>query len=131
MKFKSAEADWNISFVSQQVEGRNSGCSVVQKLYRLDATGWVYWIGYVSRSLFRRGRYEDLFEVCYQFLDERFSGDGIDGYGPDHGDHKGEEEDREFHDEHCAGGEYAEWNNDGADDFVRHHFRDSDDARGA
>jgi hypothetical protein len=25
MKFKSAEADWNTSFVSQHVEGRNSG----------------------------------------------------------------------------------------------------------
>ena len=25
MKFKSAEADWNTSFVSQHVEGRNPG----------------------------------------------------------------------------------------------------------
>jgi hypothetical protein len=47
MKFKSAEADWNTLFVSQQVEGRNSMCSVVRKLYRLGTAGWVYWIGYV------------------------------------------------------------------------------------
>jgi hypothetical protein len=105
-------------FVSQQVEGRNSTCSVVRKLYRLGRTGWVYWIGYVSRSRFRRGRYEDLFEVCCQFLDERVSGDGIDGYGPDHVNRKGKEEERELHDEHCASGDYeyeqlrtdAEWN---------------------
>jgi hypothetical protein len=45
MKFKSAEADWNTSFVSQHAEGRNSKVSVARKLYRLSAAGWVYWIG--------------------------------------------------------------------------------------
>jgi hypothetical protein len=34
MKFKSAEADWNTLFVSQQVKGRNWGGMVARKLYR-------------------------------------------------------------------------------------------------
>ena len=53
--------------------------------------------------------YEDLFEVCCKFLDERFPGDRIDGHGTDHHvDRKGEEEEREFHDGHCAGGDYEQ-----------------------
>src|SRR5271154_4908039 len=45
MKFKSAEADWNRSFVSQHAEGRNSRCGLTRKLYRLGGMGWVYWTG--------------------------------------------------------------------------------------
>jgi hypothetical protein len=45
MKFKSAEADWNISVVSQHVDDRNSRAAVARKLYRLGAMGWVYWTG--------------------------------------------------------------------------------------
>lgn len=39
MKFKSAEADWNTSFVSQQVDGRNPGGTVARKLYRRGELG--------------------------------------------------------------------------------------------
>jgi hypothetical protein len=66
------------------------------------------------------GDYEDLFEVCCKFLDERFPGDRIDGHGTDHHvDRKGEEEEREFRDEHGTGGDYeqlradAEWDYSG------------------
>ena len=48
MKFKSAEADWNTSFVSQHAKGRNCIDLLAGKLYRLGAAGWVYWIGCVS-----------------------------------------------------------------------------------
>ena len=119
MKFKSAEADRNTSFVSQHAEGRNWRGAVARKLYRLGMTGWVYWIGYGSRSRFRRERYEDLFEVCCKFLDERFPGDSVDGHGTDHVDRKGEEEERECDDEHRSGRKHeqlraaAEWNDDG------------------
>ncbi len=56
MKFKSAEADWNTSFVSQHVEGRNPGRAVARKLYRLGGTAWVYWTGCRSQTRFGRGR---------------------------------------------------------------------------
>jgi hypothetical protein len=90
----------------------------------------------VSRSRFRRGPYEDLFEVCCQFLDERVSGDRIDGYGPDHVNRKDKEEERELYDEHCASGDYeyerlrtdAEWDYGGGHDgFSSNNFSDSDD----
>jgi hypothetical protein len=35
MKFKSAEADWNTSFVSQHAKGRNWRHQLAGKLYRL------------------------------------------------------------------------------------------------
>jgi hypothetical protein len=85
-----------------QLEG-----TVARRLYRPGAAGWVYWKGYLSRSQFRRRLYEGLFEVCRQFLDERVSGDGVDGFGPDHVNRKGEEEEeRELYDKHSAVGEY-------------------------
>jgi hypothetical protein len=47
MKFKSAEADWNTSFVSQHAKGRNWRHLLAGKLYRLGAARWVYWMGCV------------------------------------------------------------------------------------
>ena len=126
MKFKSAEADWNTLFVPQHAEGRNSMYSVARKLYRLGAAGWVYWTGDVSRTWFRRGLYEDLFEVCCEFLDERVPDNGVDGHGADLVDHEGEEEEWKLHDKHCASRDYdqlradAEWNDD--DGFVQYHY---------
>jgi hypothetical protein len=43
MKFKSAEADWNTSFVPQAGQRRNLWKNLTQKLYRRQAGGWVYW----------------------------------------------------------------------------------------
>jgi hypothetical protein len=70
---------------------------------------------------------EDLFEVCCEFLDERVPDNGVDGYGADHIDHEGEEEERKLRDKHCASRDYnqlradAEWNDGCFDDFVRYH----------
>ena len=127
MKFKSAEADWNTLFVPQHAEGRNSMYSVARKLYRLGAAGWVYWTGDGVETWFRRGLYEDLFEVCCEFLDERVSGDGVDGLGTDHVDRKGKEEECEFYNEHRDRCDYARWSDDSADDYLC----DADDGRRA
>ena len=75
--------------------------------------------------------YEEIFKVCREFLDERFPGNGVDGDSADHIDHKGEEEDWELYDEHRACRDYAEWNNDGADNFSRCDLCDSDDCHRA
>jgi hypothetical protein len=103
MKFKSAEADWNISFVSQHVEGRNPGGMVARKLYRRGELG----LGVLDRRWeSEAGSGEDLdeeiSEVCCRFLDECVPDDGVDGDGPDHVDDKGEEEGHELDVEHCA-----------------------------
>jgi hypothetical protein len=127
MKFKSAEADWNTSFVSQHVEGRNPGRAVARKLYRLGGTGWVYWTGYRSRN---PGSGEDvneeIFEVCCQFLDECVPSDRVDGHGPDHAGPEGKEEEWQLNDQPCARGDLehpqpdTEWNDHGPGDFVGH-----------
>ena len=47
MKFKSAEADWNTSFVSQQMEGRNpKGCGGAEVV----STEWMYRTGNSCRK---------------------------------------------------------------------------------
>jgi hypothetical protein len=50
MKFKSAEADWNTSFVSQHVEGRNPGVGWRGSCIDGESWGWVYWTGDRSRK---------------------------------------------------------------------------------
>jgi|HubBroStandDraft_3_1064219.scaffolds.fasta_scaffold1025407_2 hypothetical protein len=60
MKFKSAEADWNISFVSQQVEGRN--WSVRRCGSCIDGLG--SRVGNVSRSL---GAGEDVMKAYIKY----------------------------------------------------------------
>ena len=79
MKFKSAEADWNTSFVSQHMEGRNWKDAVARKWYRRSGCGEQVM---VSRS---PGGVEDvdegLLEVCRRFLDESASDDGSNGCG--------------------------------------------------
>jgi hypothetical protein len=71
--------------------------------------------------------YEEIFEVCCEFLDERFPGNGVDGHSADHINRKGKEEDWEFYDERRACSDYAEWSNDGADNFSRCDFCNSAD----
>jgi hypothetical protein len=51
MKFKSAEADWNVLFVPQAARGRNLWRFLTRKLYRRDAGGWVYWAGVERTNL--------------------------------------------------------------------------------
>jgi hypothetical protein len=127
MKFKSAEADWNTSFVSQHVEGRNPGWAVARKLYRLCGTGWVYWTGCRSRNPVReRTSNEEIFEVCSQFLDECVPGGGIDGHGADDASPEAKEEERELDDQPCARRDHeqlqpnTERNDYGPSDFVGH-----------
>jgi hypothetical protein len=46
------------------------------------STEWVRWAGNVVEKPGSREDFDDgLFEVCCQFLDERFFGDGVDVYG--------------------------------------------------
>jgi len=93
MKFKSAEADWNTLFVSQQVEGRNPGATVVRKLYRPNGTRWLYWRSEEVQSLLRKeDANEQIFEVCCKFLGKCFSRDRFDGDGTKCARRKDEEE---------------------------------------
>ena len=75
----------------------------------------------------REDVYEEIFEVCCEFLDERVPGDSIIGRSADHVDCKGEKEEREFYDEHRACRDYAEWSNNGGGDFSQCNFCRSDD----
>jgi len=106
MKFKSAEADWNTSFVPQHVEGRNPGRSVARKLYRLGGTAWVYWTRCRSRNPVReRTSNEEIFEVCCKFLDECVPGGWVDGYGADDASPEAKEEEWQFNEQPCARGD--------------------------
>ncbi len=75
MKFKSAEADWNTSFVSQQVKGRNWRGMVARKLYRPGSVGVTVLEALEKRLLERRSMRRYL-KFAASFLDERISDDG-------------------------------------------------------
>ena len=67
------------------------------------STKWMRRIGNgESKCGWGKDADEDLLEVCCQFLDERFFGDGVDGNSTDCANRKGEEEEQELNYKHCA-----------------------------
>jgi hypothetical protein len=113
MKFKSAEADWNVLFVPQIAWGRNLWRFLTRKLYRRDAGGWVYWAGGDCANLIRgEVADEERDGVCWKFFDELAAAGWFVRGGTECNDSKGEEvcgydNDRRGYEhhgsEHCPG----------------------------